>query len=866
MNSRLQPWGKAFLSIVVFLLTVSAALGQGDDRFVGVWVMDEGYQVTEFMFRPNGRYQRDLRSTDSDFGYSMTERGRYEVSGQQLTLVPYEYFGEPQAKQLAFGLAGGTLTTTLVEFDLTYVYQFKPGSREEVLANENVEPNLIGTWWRPMVFYGKAEFTFRPNGYYFRKNVPNDGQFGPEYFRGRYDREGNQVTLKPYSSVEMPYELDFFGNTLTLIRKEQFSGDSETYELYPGSREEVAAKAAEAEAFLSRENWQVGLWEIRDGYHVVDLTLRPDGHYISTNSVELLRGIVRGRYTLEPGQIHLFPFVGQEIYSRDNGDFGKVDRTRAVDYYDGELQLINLEALSQDVALARKVPGSEAAVLEKARLAQEERAREGWQIGVWQVNDPTGWMEFTFRPDNRYIAKSGAGGVAFSVERGQYVVRGGKITLAPYSGEARGFDLDLYDGDLYLVGDWHRMVIARKNPGSESEVIEKTTHPTAMDGERGSILGLWTANMPGENVALVFRPDGHFRQTRCANDTVSEDYGLYTVDMTTRTLVVDSRFSPVQTHGLDFYGDTMTIYGGLGQPKTYTVNLGIVDQAVEASLAADAQEALVDAQWLARVPIVPRDPKAVQVPVGNIPADPNPGVIFEDPTVLKSYQMYRRLIGGFVYFNDAGTIKSVPVVNTREWHFFPTGRVLVRFTNHRAGLFYPMTEVDISDLWGAYTIGGKPEETDILHVFADNSLFLETDLGERVEMTLEDGRRNLFWGKDYQILSEWAAERKPAPCELPADPDSSLINTGVDLDTEIAPDSIGNSQGVTFRLSRPESGSFTLSGTAETAGNIVTERASSLVAPVRWEAIQTNSVTAGPFSFRIPQGPHSAAFFRLRQQ
>ena len=57
-------------------------------------------------------------------------------------------------------------------------------------------------------------------------------------------------------------------------------------------------------------------------------------------------------------------------------------------------------------------------------------------------------------------------------------------------------------------------------------------------------------------------------------------------------------------------------------------------------------------------------------------------------------------------------------------------------------------------------------------------------------MTLEDGRRNLFWNKDFQILSEWAAEQNPIPCQGPIRPDASLMNTGVSLSTNIAPDNI----------------------------------------------------------------------------
>jgi hypothetical protein len=402
------------------LATASIARGPASAPLVGVWVVDEGYQITEFLFRSDGRYQLDTKSTDSYLDYAFSERGRYEVDGQTLTIKPYEYFGEPYGKSYEFALNGDSLSLTTLDYPTTQDYQLKPGSREDVLARERVDPDLIRTWRRSITHYGTEEYTFRPGGYYVRKSTPEGGQFPPEYLRGRYTQDGAQLTLEPYSAYQPVYEVDVFGSELTLIRKEDYSGDSATYDDVPGSAAEVRAKAAEAEAFLSREHWQVGVWEIRDELHTVDLTLRPDGHYIARDDSEFLRGIVRGRYTLEARQIRLSPFVGQDIYARSNGEFGKVERVRALDYYDGELQLIDLEAISQSVTLARKRPGTQEAVAELVREAQAERARGDWYVGIWEVNDPVGWMEFTYRPDGRYIAKAGASGVPSQVERGRY--------------------------------------------------------------------------------------------------------------------------------------------------------------------------------------------------------------------------------------------------------------------------------------------------------------------------------------------------------------------------------------------------------------------------------------------------------------
>jgi hypothetical protein len=221
------------------------------------------------------------------------------------------------------------------------------------------------------------------------------------------------------------------------------------------------------------------------------------------------------------------------------------------------------------------------------------------------------------------------------------------------------------------------------------------------------------------------------------------------------------------------------------------VNVGEVDAAVNASLAADAEEARIDAQWLTRVPLARRDPDFVQMPVGDIPADPNPGRVLADATVFRNFQLYRRLIGGLVFFNHLGTIRSVAVTHTRAWHFFPNGRVLVQFRNFRAGAVYPTTVADVSNSWGAYRIEPRPTGArDILHVDADNVLFIETDFGERSEMTLEDGRRNLFWNKDPQLPSEWAAERETLPCQPSTPADASLMNTGVSLSSAIQRDEI----------------------------------------------------------------------------
>lgn len=853
--------------LLVCFHLAAAQPAAADGRLIGIWSLDDGFQIVETAFRSDGRYRIDTRSIDATPGFHFVEHGRYTTAGSTLDLSPYEYFGEPQSRPYLFRLETGLLVLERPEFFLTETYRFQPGSREQVLAAEQAPRDPVGSWRRENASAGHDTYTFRPDGVFRMVRTHGDGPFPPEIVRGRYTLDGGRMSLHPFGGVVAERELDFFGDTLILIREEPLSGDATHYQQIPGSPAAVQTLTAEAAAFLARDDWFVGVWEIRESFLTVDLTLRPDAHYIAVNTTEFLEGTVRGRFALEPRRITLTPFPGQGAYARSNGDFGKVERSRQLDYYDGELHFIDPEALFHPVVIARQRPGSTEPVAAKVLEAQAERTRDGWHVGLWEVHDPVGWMQFTFRPDGRYLAMAGTDGVPGQVERGRYAIGTERITLAPYpgNGAARGFHLDLYDGDLFLAGDLIRLVIARKVPGSESGVVARTLDPDSRKGELGTLLGRWSAPLPGHSAELVFRDDGQFRLDRCAHGLASRDYGLYGVDMASGTLIMDSRFAPVRTLGLDFYGDTMTVFGDAGGPHTYRVRLGEAHAAIQASFAADADRARIDAQWLDRVPVAPRDPAAVQLPAGDIPADPRPDRIFPDPTVLPQYRLYRRLIPGQVVFNVQGTLRSVTVVNSREWHFFPTGRVLVRFRNHFAGVVYPNTIVDVTDAWGAYRVDPKPPQTDILHLYANNAVWISMDSGEDMEMTLEDGRRHLFWGKDHQLLAEWASEQQPVPCDLPDPAEPRLLNTGIALATSIPPDPTGDGHLALTALQVSPDGDLTLHGTTDLPGTVVVDTTLTLAAPATWSPLRTNQVQAGSFTLPVPRPTNASGFFRLRR-
>ena len=62
----------------------------------------------------------------------------------------------------------------------------------------------------------------------------------------------------------------------------------------------------------------------------------------------------------------------------------------------------------------------------------------------------------------------------------------------------------------------------------------------------------------------------------------------------------------------------------------------------------------------------------------------------------------------------------------------------------------------------------------------------------------------------------------------------------------------------------PLDGNFTVQGTTDIPGSVVTQRATNLAAPVTWDNLQTNAVPGGVFSFPVPQGTGTAGYFRLR--
>jgi hypothetical protein len=232
-----------------------------DNPLVGIWIMDQEYQIVEVLFRPDGRYQQETMTPSGEAQYYLTERGRYAIEGQTLVLAPYEYGSDPSSRRYyTMELVDTSLTIVGVDTGAIYEYQFKPDSKADVIQRQGLKRNPIGTWWRPFPYSGLEQYTFRPAGYYFLETIDEASDPPIQYIRGRYEDSGTESTIKPYGGVEATYELDFFGDVLTLILVEECRGSAIAYVYRPGSRESVQAKADEAAAFLSQDDWHVGVW------------------------------------------------------------------------------------------------------------------------------------------------------------------------------------------------------------------------------------------------------------------------------------------------------------------------------------------------------------------------------------------------------------------------------------------------------------------------------------------------------------------------------------------------------------------------------------------------------------------------------
>jgi hypothetical protein len=68
------------MCVAIYFMVSSLAHGQAENPLVGIWTADEGFQVVQLLFRSDGRYKLDTKSTDPILDFSSTEQGRYELT------------------------------------------------------------------------------------------------------------------------------------------------------------------------------------------------------------------------------------------------------------------------------------------------------------------------------------------------------------------------------------------------------------------------------------------------------------------------------------------------------------------------------------------------------------------------------------------------------------------------------------------------------------------------------------------------------------------------------------------------------------------------------------------------------------------
>jgi hypothetical protein len=143
-------------------------------------------------------------------------------------------------------------------------------------------------------------------------------------------------------------------------------------------------------------------------------------------------------------------------------------------------------------------------------------------------------------------------------------------------------------------------------------------------------------------------------------------------------------------------------------------------------LHADAD----DQRWLARIPLVMMEAQPPHLAVGDVPDDPDPGRVFEQPIVFANHQLYFWMSSQPKVFPDHpewGVVR-----NRMDWHFLPTGRFFHRGASYDGTVYGP--EGQVSQTWGRYTI-------------VDEVLQFQADTGETGQMALLHGRRMLDWGE-----------------------------------------------------------------------------------------------------------------------
>ncbi len=261
------------------------------------------------------------------------------------------------------------------------------------------------------------------------------------------------------------------------------------------------------------------------------------------------------------------------------------------------------------------------------------------------------------------------------------------------------------------------------------------------------LVGIWVFRDMFQTVEIWFLADGRYSATIKIGDAAVPENGRYEVRGAKLKLAPQGA-EPV-TYDYSLSGNRLTLSGGnYGAPQTFEKVPGSEVKVAGEARRADAGKAREDAEWRARIKVAPIGRRPAHVPVGEVPADPNGDHVFKAPTIFSQESLYLRLTPYKLQSRD-GTASDV--FNSWKWYFLPTGRVFVRTEQFRPGGRYDPARPrgEVKTFWGAYRIEPGAEV---------DKVYVETDQGEKVEMEIRDGRRNLYWGNDVYGHVEWERE------------------------------------------------------------------------------------------------------------
>lgn len=269
--------------------------------------------------------------------------------------------------------------------------------------------------------------------------------------------------------------------------------------------------------------------------------------------------------------------------------------------------------------------------------------------------------------------------------------------------------------------------------------------------EETPLAGRWVYKTDFLIVTSTLLPDGrYFAETR-VGETVVPERGKYTVK--DRKLMLEPLGGTAVTFTFTRDGNTLVVTTADSVTMTYKRVATGAEVAAEAK-KADAAKALEDATWKEKFAVALMKIQPPHMAVGPVPEDKNQKQVFDSPEVFTSPQLYLR--NGqqeFVYENgnQPGRFKTY-----FHWHFLPTGRVFVDATSYIGAVEVPKA---LRGSLPTYFATGKTEQNKFgKYKIEKDDVVIEMDDGEKVWMSLIDGRRNLVWDKAVYGNVTWELE------------------------------------------------------------------------------------------------------------